>query len=103
MPSGRPPVSHLGPFQLRRALGEGGFAPVWLAEEVYEGKKCRDVAVKLFVLPARLMGSPQAAAQWRENVIEEARALCRVEHPNIVRFYSLQRDDEHNVIGLVME
>ncbi|MGK3987325.1 AAA family ATPase [Sorangium sp. So ce136] len=98
-----PPVSHLGPFRLLRCLGEGGFAPVWLAEETYNGKRFREVALKLFVLPATLSGSPVDARRWRENVLEEARALCRVEHPNIVRFYSLQRDDAHDLIGLVME
>ncbi|WP_437563091.1 protein kinase domain-containing protein [Sorangium sp. So ce542] len=98
-----PPVSHLGPFRLLRRLGEGGFAPVWLAEETYNGRVFRDVAIKLFVLPATLSGSPAEASRWREGILEEARALCRVEHPNIVRFYSLQRDDAHGVIGLVME
>ena len=38
----------LGPFRLLHKLGQGGFAPVWLAEEAYEGKRLRDVAVKLF-------------------------------------------------------
>ncbi|WP_437320810.1 protein kinase domain-containing protein [Sorangium sp. So ce385] len=100
----RPPViSHLGPFRLLRRLGEGGFAPVWLAEETYNGRTFRDVAIKLFVLPATLSGSPAEASRWREGILEEARALCRVEHPNIVRFYALQRDDAHGVIGLVME
>src|SRR5262249_7541360 len=46
---------------------------------------------------------PEEVVEWRARILEEARALCRVEHPNVVRFYSLQRDDEHDVIGLAME
>ncbi|WP_437338554.1 serine/threonine-protein kinase [Sorangium sp. So ce394] len=102
-PLSPPVISHLGPFRLLRRLGEGGFAPVWLAEETYNGRTFREVAIKLFVLPATLSGSPAEASRWREGILDEARALCRVEHPNIVRFYSLQRDDAHGVIGLVME
>src|SRR5262249_19187215 len=33
----------------------------------------------------------------------EAARLCRVEHPNIVRFYSLPVDEERGIVGLAME
>jgi serine/threonine protein kinase/tetratricopeptide (TPR) repeat protein len=93
----------LGPFRLLHKLGQGGFAPVWLAEEAYEGKRLRDVAVKLFFLPAAVARDVDEARRWRDGVIEEARALCRVEHPNVVRFYSLHQDDAGSVVGLSME
>ncbi|WP_437985203.1 serine/threonine-protein kinase [Sorangium sp. So ce117] len=95
--------ARLGPFRLVRQLGSGGFAPVWLAEEIYEGRKLRDVAIKLFFVPEQLAGSPDATAAWRDTILDEAQALCRVEHPNVVRFYSFQRDDALGVVGLVME
>jgi tetratricopeptide (TPR) repeat protein len=76
---------------------------VWLAEEVYEGRKLRDVAVKLFFLPPEIAAGSAGAAKWHDYVIGEARALCRVEHSNIVRFHTLVRDDAHGVVGLVME
>jgi serine/threonine protein kinase/tetratricopeptide (TPR) repeat protein len=93
----------LGPYRLVRRLGSGGFAPVWLAEEVHDGKRLRDVAVKLFALPAPLIPGSPDAERWRAGIIAEARALCRVEHPNVVRYLSLQRDDLAGTIGLVME
>ena len=93
----------LGPYRLLRQLGRGGFAPVWLAEEAHDGKRLRDVAIKLFFLPETIASASPEAMVWREGVLEEARALCRVEHPNVVRFYALQRDDPGGVIGLVME
>lgn len=93
----------LGPYRLLRQLGRGGFAPVWLAEEAHDGKRLRDVAIKLFFLPETIVSASPEARVWRDGVLEEARALCRVEHPNVVRFYALQRDDPGGVIGLVME
>lgn len=92
-----------GPFRLVRRLGEGGFAPVYLAEEVHGGRKLRDVALKLFFLPEALAPSSGEAAAFRERVLDEARALCRVEHPNVVRFFAVHRDDERGVMGLAME
>ncbi|XXY54734.1 serine/threonine-protein kinase [Sorangium sp. So ce269] len=90
----------IGPFQIVRELGKGGFAPVALARELYRDRdievEIRRVAIKLFV--------PDEARQPRAQVIEEARLLCQVEHPNIVRFHRLVEDPEHpTVMGLVME
>ncbi|HSN96695.1 MAG TPA: hypothetical protein VLS89_00310, partial [Candidatus Nanopelagicales bacterium] len=42
------PERRLGPFLLVHQLGKGGFAPVWLAREVYGGVEIRRVAIKLF-------------------------------------------------------
>lgn len=93
----RPPEERrIGPFLLIRQLGSGGFAPVWLARESYAGEKIRDVAIKLFALSA---GSTASRVRW----IREARALCRVEHSNIVRFYTLVLDEGTGVGGLAME
>src|SRR5690242_20043171 len=43
-----------GPFRLVRRLGAGGFAPVYLAEEVHDRRKLREVALKLFFVPEAL-------------------------------------------------
>ncbi len=89
----------LGPFVLVEQLGRGGFAPVWLARETYGDTALRTAAVKLFALPMK----GAAADQERARIIAEARALCRVEHPNVVRFYSLAIDEERSIMGLAME
>ncbi|HVY49157.1 MAG TPA: serine/threonine-protein kinase, partial [Minicystis sp.] len=83
----------IGPFVLLEQLGRGGFAPVWLAQETYGATELRTAAVKLFSLHDA----------DRQRIVEEARALCRVEHPNVVRFYALAIDDDAEVAGVAME
>jgi serine/threonine protein kinase len=97
----------IGPFHLVEQLGKGGFAPVWLAEEIYGATKLRTAAVKIFSfddIEARDGARTSSSGERRRALItEEARALCRVEHPNVVRFYALPTDDERGLIGLAME
>lgn len=108
--SGTPP--RIGPFRLVTELGEGGFAPVFLAVEEYGGVELRTVALKLFALDeaaaaglaggSRGTNATSAVAQARARIIDEARALCRVEHPNVVRFFQMM-EAPGGVLGLAME
>jgi TPR repeat protein/serine/threonine protein kinase len=103
-----PDERSLGPFRLERQLGRGGFAPVWLAKEIFSGAELRTAAVKLFSLRAadvdiESASQASAAARHKDQVIREAQALCKVEHPNVVRFYSIAVDEARGVIGLAME
>ena len=63
----------LGRFELRRHLGKGAQAVVWLA---FDPRLEREVAVKLMHLGA----SVNAVNQW----LQEARSVSRLTHPNIV-------------------
>ncbi len=90
----------LGPYTLVAQLGRGAFAPVWLARELWGEVELRTVAVKLFV-PGRGVGTGIDDARLR--ALDEARALCKVEHPNIVRFYSVAANADGSLLGLVME
>jgi WD40 repeat protein/serine/threonine protein kinase len=87
-----PELRRIGPFRLLEPLGKGGFAPVWRAAEVYGGVTVRLVAIKLFAID-----------EGRERVIDEARALCSVEHPNVVRFFSLLEEEAYGLVALAME
>lgn len=90
----------LGPYVLRRPLGRGGFAPVWLADETYFGVTIREVAVKVFAVPPA--GSIDAEAR-RRAVVDEAQRLSHVRHANVVQLHALAVDEPRNLLGLVME
>ena len=68
----------LGRFELRRVLGQGAQATVWLG---YDPRLDREVAVKLMRPDAASADDqPAMAAQW----LQEARSVSRLNHPHIV-------------------
>jgi serine/threonine-protein kinase len=70
----------LGDFQIRRCLGEGGMGQVYLAEQVSLKRK---VALKL--LRADLAANATALARFKQ----EAEAVARATHANIVQVYAI--------------
>jgi tRNA A-37 threonylcarbamoyl transferase component Bud32 len=87
----------LGGFHLKRELGAGSFAPVWLADQVVDRTTLQQMAIKLFAIDPRLDDDA------RQDILDEAAQLCRVNHINVVRFYSLHMDEARGVAGLAME
>ena len=71
----------LGRYRLRRRLGTGGFATVWLAQDE---RLDREVAVK--ILPRQGVNGGRFE--------REARAAARLAHPGIVTLYEAAVDDE---------
>ncbi|AXA37526.1 MAG: serine/threonine protein kinase [Candidatus Hydrogenedentota bacterium] len=84
--------NQLGVYQLRRMLGRGGMGEVWLA---FDTKLERDVAIK--VMRRELIAREDAVKRF----YREARAVARLNHPNIVQVYAI--GEEHNMIYMVME
>lgn len=67
----------VGRYQVRRALGRGGMGQVYLARDVVLG---RSVALKV-------VGLSREAGLSTEQFLHEARAIARLNHPNIVQLY----------------
>ena len=65
----------IGRFELRRELGQGAQATVWLG---FDARLEREVAFKL--MHADAATDPVAVRQW----MQEARSVSRLTHPNIV-------------------
>jgi serine/threonine protein kinase len=80
----------VGRFELKSELGRGAQATVWLA---YDPRLQREVAVKVINPEA----DQASVAQW----LDEARAVSRLAHPNIVPVF--EADQDANVSFMVFE
>src|SRR6187402_1446208 len=92
----------LGPYQCKELLDKAGSAPVFRAVEEHGGRSLREVAVKVFDI-GKATGTAAGADDDGSRVVDEARSLCRVQHPNVVRFHTLSTDPKRGLMGLVME
>jgi TolB-like protein/Flp pilus assembly protein TadD len=72
------PPDTLSHYRLLEPIGRGGMGEVWLAEDT---DLPRRVAVKL--LPVHLESDRESV----ERLLQEARAVASVEHPNVVTIY----------------
>ena len=83
--AGAPKPTMLGRFELRRVLGKGAQATVWLG---FDARLEREVAVKL-MRPAA--GTDAAAVNhW----LQEARSVSRLTHPHIVPVFEADMHDQ---------
>ncbi len=76
-------LGSLGRFQLRERMGDGGFGSVFRA---YDPRLDRDVAVKV-------LKQPNPSERVMERFFREARAVARLDHPNIVGVYDAGFDE----------
>ncbi len=75
----------LGRFDLKRLLGQGAQASVWLG---FDPRLEREVAIKLM---KPLQGTDTSAlTQW----LQEARSVSRLNHPNIVQVFEADVQDQ---------
>jgi serine/threonine protein kinase len=84
------PLADIGPYRVIRLIKSGGQGSVFVAEDRRLGRR---VAIKLWPLPE------QPAA--REQVLEKARLLATLSHPNLVQLYDVVETAEN--LALVME
>ncbi len=87
-----------GRFELRRKLGRGGMGTVWQARDLLLE---RDVALKEVRAPDAGPQSEAEAAETRDRVLQEARALARISHPNVVTVHHVV--EERPYPWIVME
>ena len=71
--------------EVRRLLGRGGFAEVYVA---YDKRLKREVAVKT------IRSDVLASSALRERFQREAEAVAKLRHPNVVPIYSVGEDEE---------
>ena len=83
-----------GRYRIERELGAGGMGALFIATQLGFGRR---VAVK--VLPPK-MAHDKAA---RDRFVLEARAVCHLQHPNLVTYYDFGTDKGTGWMFLVME
>lgn len=85
--------NRLGNYELQQLLGEGGMGSVYRALDI---RLQRVVALKVLI--------PEIAAkqEFRQRFLQEARAAAALDHPNIVRIFAFDVDEEGRYY-LVME
>ncbi len=76
----------VGRFELRRELGQGAQATVWLG---YDPRLEREVAVKLMRPGAETADDKASVTQW----LQEARSVSRLNHPHIVPVFEADVHD----------
>ena len=76
-------IERIGRYRVKELLGEGGMGTVY---RVYDPSLDRDVALK--ALAPQLAQDPLIVRRFEE----EARALARIEHPNVMRVYAVGQD-----------
>ncbi|MBI5596386.1 MAG: protein kinase [Elusimicrobia bacterium] len=81
--SGEP--AQVGPYRVLGKIGTGGMGVVYKAED---SKLGRTVALKR--LRAEMTGNPRE----HERFLREARIVCGLDHPGIVRIHSIQESPE---------
>ncbi|RRR82147.1 serine/threonine-protein kinase [Streptomyces sp. RP5T] len=91
-----------GRFELEARLGGGGMGTVWRARDLVLH---RMVAVKEVRPPDRDLAEydPDGARTLRERVLREARALARIDHPNVVTVHHIVDGGEGTYPWIVME
>ncbi|TDD73354.1 serine/threonine protein kinase, partial [Actinomadura rubrisoli] len=91
-----------GRFELRDRLGSGGMGTVWRA---FDLALEREVALKEVRLADvdTAHHDPDVAAMLRERVMREARALARLDHPNVVTIHHIVDSPDMPHPWLVME
>jgi serine/threonine protein kinase len=89
-------ISKLGRYELRRMLGRGAMGVVY---EGFDPNLSRRVAVKTILKSIAL--DPEIERAYAARFIQEAKAVARLNHPNIVQVYDFGVEGE--VAYLVME
>ncbi|QDT40631.1 Serine/threonine-protein kinase PrkC [Gimesia alba] len=84
-------ITHLGEFRLKRKLGAGGMGDVYLAEQESLDRK---VAIK--TLKKKFANDPK----FVERFYREAKAMAKLDHPNVVRCYAVGEDHGFHYVAI---
>lgn len=87
----------LGDYIIQDMLGKGGMARVYRG---YDERLDRYAAVK--VIEPNLVATDEEIADYRDRFQREARAIARLNHPNIVSIYQFGQDESDTLYYMAM-
>jgi eukaryotic-like serine/threonine-protein kinase len=93
-PAVRPTVAR---YRVIQKIAAGSMGVVYRAKDRRLG---RDVALKVLRLESPRRRSRREESIARARFVQEARAMARIDHPNVVPIYGIETADEHLVIAM---
>jgi serine/threonine protein kinase len=93
-PAVRPTVAR---YRVIQKVAAGSMGVVYRAKDRRLG---RDVALKVLRLESSRRRSRREESIARARFVQEARAMARIDHPNVVPIYGIETADEHLVIAM---
>ena len=81
----------LGDFKISKKLGQGGMGTVYLAQQISLDRPCA-----LKVMMKELARKPG----FMERFIREARAMAKINHPNVVQCYGVYEEKGLNFVAM---
>ena len=88
------PKETLGKYTLIRHLATGGMAEIWLSEQVGPGGFSKQLVIK------RILGHLAQDQQFASMLLDEARTVAMLTHPNIGQVYELGEVDGSYFIAM---
>src|SRR5438093_13372555 len=76
-------------YEVRYLVGSGGFGQVWYG---FDAELQREIAIK------RLLSKGVRSTEDRDEIMEEARKIASLSHPNIMSVYDVLSYDDELVI-----